>query len=589
MSSVKAKITWAFGSTILAWVVLCALSLYAVAQLNAKNDALYSTNLRGVSALAETSQTYATMLQNIRGRLHAGQPGDIKALADELKDARQSLQAHWSDYYPARVSSPAERKQADKLQKTFDKLNPKLDKFAKVLRQGKTFLANAYYNAQLSLPLTMAARKLYDLRDSEMSAAKRVHAKSGQIAKWLSLLIAGTCAAALLAGVIVAVILVRLVTRPLAQARQLAESIGDGHLDNEIAHSRRDEFGAMLTALGGMQQRLVDTVSDVRSSSESVGASASQIASGSEELNARTQRQAASLEETAASMEQMTATVKQNADNAVEAETLARDVQTRSDDGSSVARSAVAAMGEIDASSRQITDIVSLIEDIAFQTNLLALNASVEAARAGEQGRGFAVVASEVRNLANRSASAVDDIKALVADSASKVADGSKQVSLCGEALETINTRIHKVSALIAEIASASREQAGGIEQVNLAIADMDSSTQENAALVEESAAASHDLQSRAQELFTKMSVFHLGQHAPPARQEQPSDESADAAPVREDKQAEVPPAASSEPSAASEASEQPKARRAPTRTRESAETPAADEPAAEADEWATF
>lgn len=511
LSSVKAKIILAFGSTILAWAVLCALSLYAVAQLNAHNDVLYTTNLRGVSALAETSQTYATMLENIRGRLHAGQSADMSALAEQLKDARQTLQAHWHDYYPARVSSPAERVQADKLQQTLKKIDPKLDKFTTVLGQGKAYLANAYYDAKLSLPLTAAARSLYDLRDSELAAAKQVHAESEQTARWLTLLIAATCAGAVVAGLIVIVVLVRLITRPLAVARHLAESIGDGHLDNPVAHRRRDEFGAMLTALGGMQQRLVDTVGDVRSSSESVEASASQIASGSEELNARTQRQAASLEQTAASMEQMTATVKQNADNAVEAETLARDVHTRADDGSTVARSAVAAMGEIDASSRRITDIVGLIEDIAFQTNLLALNASVEAARAGEQGRGFAVVASEVRNLATRSAGAVDEIKTLVTDSAAKVADGSKQVSLCGEALETINTSIHKVSELIAEIASASREQAGGIEQVNRAIADMDTSTQENAALVEQSAAASHDLETRAQALFAKMAVFRLG------------------------------------------------------------------------------
>ena len=574
LSSVKAKVILAFGATVVAWAVLCALSLYAVDQLNAHNDALYATNLRGVSALGDTSQAYATMLSTIRGRLHAGQAGDMQALADELKDARQSLQQHWHDYYPARVSSAAERVQADKLQQTLKKLDPKLDKFAKVLSDGKTYLANAYYDAQLSLPLTIAARKLYDLRDSEMAAAKAVHAASEKTAHWLTWLIAGACAGAIAAGLIVIVVLVRLITRPLAAAQRLAEAIGDGHLDNDIMHGRRDEFGAMLTALASMQQRLVDTVGDVRRSSESVESSASQIASGSEELNARTQRQAASLEETAASMEQMTATVKQNADNAVEAETLARDVQTRADEGSTVARGAVAAMSEIDTSSRRITDIVGLIEDIAFQTNLLALNASVEAARAGEQGRGFAVVASEVRNLANRSAGAVDEIKTLVADSASKVADGSKQVTRCGEALETINTRIHKVGELIAEIASASREQAGGIEQVNRAIADMDAGTQENAALVEQSTAASHDLQSRAQALFAKMAVFRLNGDAPATVRDEP-----------------VSAAASLPASASEQAAEpvvvRPPAARRPARPAEPKAPPV--ETAAEADEWATF
>ncbi|KEZ76352.1 methyl-accepting chemotaxis protein [Salinisphaera hydrothermalis C41B8] len=583
LSSVKAKITLAFGSTILAWAVLCALSLYAVNELNAYNGKLYATNMQGVAALGDTSQTYATMLQNIRGRLHAAQSGDMQALADELKSARQTLRSNWKDYYPARVSNAAERAQADKVQQTFDKLDPKLDKFIKVLGMGKAYLANAFYDAQLSLPLTAAAHSLYSLRDSEIASAKHLHASSEKTAQWLTLLIAGTCAGALVAGLLVAFILVRLITRPLTQARQLAESIGQGHLDNEISDKRRDEFGAMLSALSGMQQRLVDTVGDVRLSSESVEANAAQIASGSEELNARTQRQAASLEETAASMEQMTSTVKQNADNAVEAETLARDVKTRADDGSVVAKAAVTAMGEIDQSSRRITDIVGLIEEIAFQTNLLALNASVEAARAGEQGRGFAVVANEVRNLANRSASAVDDIKTLVSDSATKVADGSKQVTRCGEALETINTSIHKVSELIAEIASASREQAGGIEQVNRAIADMDASTQENAALVEQSAAASQELENRAQALLAKMAGFRLGdEHAAPA----PESVSAEQPPQTAAEPSDAPAtAARPEPEASTKT--QPKTEPKP-QPRSVAARPAS-ETVDEVDEWATF
>ncbi|WP_423822547.1 methyl-accepting chemotaxis protein [Salinisphaera sp. SPP-AMP-43] len=515
LRSIKAKVTLAFASTIVLWALLCAISLFAIQQLDGHSDKLYSTNLLGVNALAETSQTYATMLANIRGRLNAGKPNDIQALASELTHDRETLNQQWSDYYPNRVSSEAELQQARESYKTFQGLGPRLDKFVDILGQGNPSMANTFYNAQLSMPLTAAGKALYDLRNSQIAAAKGVHQQSNQTAQWLSWLIGGAGAAAILVGLVVATVLVRLITRPLDQAKHFAEAIGQGRLDNDIPHQRRDEFGDMLAALAGMQQRLVDTVADVRSTSEAVSASASQIASGSDELSSRTQSQAANLQQTSASMEQMTATVKQNADNAAEAEAVSNEVQTRADEGSVVVQKAVAAMAAIDASSRKINDIVGLIEDIAFQTNLLALNASVEAARAGEQGRGFAVVATEVRNLANRSASAVEEIKTLVADSTRKVTDGSEQVTLSGQTLEKITASVHRVSELISEIATASREQASGIEQVNRAVSDMDSSTQENAALVEESAAAGRELETRSRDLFAKMAFFKLAAAAP--------------------------------------------------------------------------
>lgn len=544
LRSIKAKITLAFASTIVLWAVLCAFSLFAIQQLNSHDDELYSTNLLGVNALAETSQTYATMLANIRGRLNAGKPSDTKALASELTHDRETLNQQWSDYYPARVSSEAEMKQAQQSYKTFQGLGPRLDKFVDILGQGNPSMANTFYNAQLSMPLTAAGQALYDLRDSQLAAAQGVHEQSNRTAQWLSWLIGGTGAAAILVGLVVATILVRLITRPLDQARDVAEAIGQGHLDNDINHQRHDEFGAMLTALASMQQRLVDTVGDVRRNSEAVSAGASEIASGSDELSSRTQSQAANLQQTSASMEQMTATVKQNADNAAEAETVSDQVQSQADEGSAVVQKAVDAMAEIDASSRKITDIVGLIEDIAFQTNLLALNASVEAARAGEQGRGFAVVATEVRNLANRSAQAVEEIKTLVADSASKVADGSQQVSLSGQTLEKITASVHRVSGLISEIAAASREQASGIEQVNRAVSDMDTSTQENAALVEESAAAGRELEARSRELFAKMAFFKIATPASAAAPVEPPPAAAPAPRVEPTRPAVTEPAA---------------------------------------------
>src|SRR5690606_20136500 len=225
----------------------------------------------------------------------------------------------------------------------------------------------------------------------------------------------------------------------------------------------------------------------------------------------RTQEQAAALEQTASSMEEMTATVKQNADNARQANQLSSNARSHAERGGAVVTRVVAAMEEINASSRKIADIIGVIDEIAFQTNLLALNAAVEAARAGEQGRGFAVVATEVRSLAQRSATAAKEIKELIGDSVEKVKAGSELVDESGKTLGDIMDAVKKVTDIVAEIAAASEEQAAGIEQVNNAVSQMDQTTQQNAALVEEVSAASKTLEQRAEEMVRLMSQFKTG------------------------------------------------------------------------------
>ncbi|MBN8946612.1 MAG: MCP four helix bundle domain-containing protein [Rhodanobacter sp.] len=323
-----------------------------------------------------------------------------------------------------------------------------------------------------------------------------------------------TTLAALIAGLLlalfVAVRLIRSITGALHHAVKIADQIGEGKLGHDIRVNRKDEFGRLLLAFRNMDQHLSEIVGEVRLGSDAVSTAAQQIARGNDDLSQRTQEQASSLEETASSMEEMTSTVKQNAENASHANQLARGAREQAERGGEVAGKAIAAMTEIDASSRKIGDIVGLIQEIAFQTNLLALNAAVEAARAGEQGRGFAVVATEVRSLAQRSAGAAKEIKGLISDSEEKVRTGSELVNQSGKALAEIVDSVKKVTDIVAEIAAASHEQSAGIDQVNNAVMQMDEMTQQNAALVEEASAAARAMHEQADELARQVAFFQV-------------------------------------------------------------------------------
>jgi methyl-accepting chemotaxis protein len=310
--------------------------------------------------------------------------------------------------------------------------------------------------------------------------------------------------------------LVRSIREPLAQANDLAARIALGDLSSVITTDRADEFGSLLVSLRAMNESLANMVAQVRSSTDSIATASAEIATGNNDLAQRTEQTSSNLQATASSMDNLTNTVQQSADNARQASALAASASSVAQRGGEVVTQVVSTMQEIDASSKKINDIISVIDGIAFQTNILALNAAVEAARAGEQGRGFAVVASEVRSLAGRSAEAAKEIKGLIGTSVEKVESGTKLVTDAGATMQEIVQSVRRVADVIGEITAAANEQSSGIAGVNTAIGNLDQMTQQNAALVEESAAAAESLREQADRMKQAVAVFKVTPRAEP-------------------------------------------------------------------------
>jgi len=339
-------------------------------------------------------------------------------------------------------------------------------------------------------------------------ALTRVDSRAGTVMTTIA--IVGVVALALAA--LTLVVLTRSIVVPLQQAVEITQKIASGDLTGNIQAGGKDETAQLLASLQAMQTSLVNVVSNVRSGSESLSVASAEIAQGNQDLSARTEVQASALEETAASMEELASTVKQNADNSKQANQLAQNASAVAMQGGEVVAQVVDTMKGMNNASKKISDIIGVIDGIAFQTNILALNAAVEAARAGEQGRGFAVVASEVRSLAGRSADAAKEIKTLINDSVERVERGTALVDMAGSTMTEVVTSIRRVTDIMGEISSASTEQSLGVAQVGESVTQMDHTTQQNAALVEQMAAAASSLKGQAQDLVKTVAVFKLNE-----------------------------------------------------------------------------
>ena len=396
------------------------------------------------------------------------------------------------------------------LQAVRDKTLPLIERAATLGAEGATPEATLVLMNEVR-PVERQWRELAgELVSRQATLNAETYAAAGRTQRVATGVLVAVSLMALAIGALLAWRLSRSVLAPVSQAIAVTERIAAGDLSAAVVTDRRDEMGRLLLAVAGMQDRLHSLVDDMRRSADSISTASSEIATGNRDLSDRTEQQSASLQKTSSNVEQLSGTVRANADAAVEADRLASAASEVAVRGGQVVGQVVATMADISASAQRIADIIGVIDGIAFQTNILALNAAVEAARAGEQGRGFAVVAGEVRSLAQRSADAAREIKALIGSSSERVESGTRLVNEAGATMQEVVAAIRGVSSLMTEISRSSRSQRDGIDQVGGEVGQLDRMTQQNAALVEQSTAATESLRDQAVRMVAVVRAFRL-------------------------------------------------------------------------------